>query len=78
MPLPDSVLGLLVDAVAALDRGQAVTVEPRRTVLTTQGGRGTVGIRGRRVGLLEGEDAVHVARPASAGGVGGRARIPAA
>ena len=34
--LPDAVRSLLVDAVAALSRGEAVTVAPRRTVLTTQ------------------------------------------
>ncbi|WP_256974099.1 helix-turn-helix domain-containing protein [Rhodococcus sp. NCIMB 12038] len=43
-PLPDSVRGLLVDAVTALDRGQAVTVEPHRTVLTTQEAAELLGI----------------------------------
>ncbi|TQC49560.1 DNA-binding protein [Rhodococcus sp. WS4] len=54
LPLPDSVRGLLVDAVTALDRGQAVTVEPRRTVLTTQEAAELLGItRPTFVRLLE-------------------------
>lgn len=54
MPLPDSVLGLLVDAVTALDQGQAVTVEPHRTVLTTQEAAELLGItRPTLVRLLE-------------------------
>ena len=53
-PLPDSVRGLLVDAVTALDRGQAVTVEPHRTVLTTQEAAELLGItRPTLVRLLE-------------------------
>ncbi|AII04015.1 MULTISPECIES: helix-turn-helix domain-containing protein [Rhodococcus] len=54
VPLPDSVRGLLVDAVTALDRGQAVTVEPHRTVLTTQEAAELLGItRPTLVRLLE-------------------------
>ncbi|MFC9763472.1 helix-turn-helix domain-containing protein [Rhodococcus jostii] len=54
VPLPDSVRGLLVDAVAALDRGQAVTVEPHRTMLTTQEAADLLGItRPTLVRLLE-------------------------
>ncbi|UDH00932.2 MULTISPECIES: helix-turn-helix domain-containing protein [Rhodococcus] len=54
VPLPDSVLGLLVDAVTALDQGQAVTVEPHRTVLTTQEAAELLGItRPTLVRLLE-------------------------
>ncbi|MFC9555973.1 helix-turn-helix domain-containing protein [Rhodococcus sp. NPDC056960] len=53
-PLPDSVRGLLVDAVTALDRGQAVTVEALRTVLTTQEAAELLGItRPTLVRLLE-------------------------
>ncbi|WP_065488932.1 helix-turn-helix domain-containing protein [Rhodococcus opacus] len=53
-PLPDSVRRLLVDAVTALDRGQAVTVEPHRTVLTTQEAAELLGItRPTLVRLLE-------------------------
>ena len=47
-PLPDSVRRLLVDAVTALDRGQVVTVEPHRTVLTTQEAAELLGITPRR------------------------------
>jgi excisionase family DNA binding protein len=54
VPLPDSVRGLLVDAVTALDRGQAVSVEPHRTVLTTQEAAELLGItRPTLVRLLE-------------------------
>ncbi|MDV7245158.1 MULTISPECIES: helix-turn-helix domain-containing protein [Rhodococcus] len=54
VPLPDSVRGLLVDAVTALDRGQAVTVEPHRTVLTTQEAADLLGVtRPTLVRLLE-------------------------
>lgn len=54
MPLPERVRGLLVDAVAALSRGEAVTVEPHRTVLTTQEAAGMLGItRPTFVRLLE-------------------------
>ena len=54
VPLPDSVRGLLVDAVTALDQGQAVTVEPHRTVLTTQEAAELLGItRPTLVRLLE-------------------------
>ncbi|ANS28598.1 hypothetical protein R1CP_19580 [Rhodococcus opacus] len=54
VPLPDSVRRLLVDAVTALDQGQAVTVEPHRTVLTTQEAAELLGItRPTLVRLLE-------------------------
>ncbi|ABG96224.1 possible excisionase [Rhodococcus jostii RHA1] len=75
-PLPDSVRRLLVDAVTALDRGQAVTVEPHRTVLTTQEAAELLGItRPTLVRLLGREDSVLVAGQAPAGGVGGRAGL---
>jgi excisionase family DNA binding protein len=42
--LPDELRAVLVDAVAALARGNAVTVEPHRTVLTTQEAADLLGI----------------------------------
>ena len=54
VPLPESVRTLLADAVAALEQGQAVTVEPLRTVLTTQEAADVLGItRPTLVRLLE-------------------------
>ena len=52
--LPDAVRAVLADAVAALARGSAVTVEPHRTVLTTQEAADLLGItRPTFVRLLE-------------------------
>ncbi|QBJ96033.1 helix-turn-helix domain-containing protein [Rhodococcus sp. ABRD24] len=52
--LPESVRQLLVDAVDVLARGQAVTIEPRRKVLTTQEAAELLGItRPTFVRLLE-------------------------
>lgn len=52
--LPESVRGLFEDAVAVLEGGQAVTVEPHRTVLTTQEAAELLGItRPTLVRLLE-------------------------
>lgn len=52
--LPPVVRAVLADAVDALARGEAVTVEPRRTVLTTQEAAELLGItRPTFVRLLE-------------------------
>ncbi|GAA4814813.1 helix-turn-helix domain-containing protein [Tomitella cavernea] len=52
--LPPAARAVLADAVDALARGDAVTVEPRRTVLTTQEAAGLLGItRPTFVRLLE-------------------------
>lgn len=42
--LPDELRAVLIDAVTALSRGNAVTVEPHRTVLTTQEAAELLGI----------------------------------
>ncbi|MET7773404.1 helix-turn-helix domain-containing protein [Nocardia sp. NPDC005366] len=43
-PLPTAVRTVLADAVAALMAGQAVTIQPQRTVLTTQEAAEILGI----------------------------------
>lgn len=76
-PLTAELQTVLAQALAALSAGQAVTLEPLRTLLSTQEAANLLGIsRPTLVKLLESGDPVHQTRPPPPRPTPAPARLP--